>query len=112
MKFYSYGSLQDLIHEPKKNDLTRGCKWTSILVKNLALDLVVGLKFMHENGFAHCDFKSANVLIDYDAKDKRMFCVLTDFGIARVVTNDHLLVHHFRVNKKEVGFFFSWFENT
>ena len=44
---------------------------------------------IHRNGYAHCDIKSLNILID----DYNGFlnCVITDFGIVRILADAKVL---------------------
>jgi serine/threonine protein kinase len=39
----------------------------------------------------------ANILVDWDPRENRLFAVLTDFGITRVISKKALLVRAFRV---------------
>ena len=41
----------------------------------------------------HCDLKPGNILIDYDIDERRLYCVITDFGITQVFDNSSLLVY-------------------
>lgn len=48
-------------------------------------DIARGLKYMHEKGFAHCDIKTSNALVEYRNEIGRHSAALTDFGIAKVL---------------------------
>eukprot|EP00158_Paraphelidium_tribonemae_P000606 Partr_v1_DN22933_c0_g1_i1_m42581 len=52
---------------------------------------------MHTSGFAHCDIKPDNILMDMDSNTHVPYCVLTDFGIARVLDGKVLQVAEVRV---------------
>lgn len=46
------------------------------------MDVVKGLKVIHENGYVHRNIKSENVLIKTIEKDKKIFKI-ADFGFAK-----------------------------
>lgn len=89
MKFYPDGSFYSYLR--KKNNF-----WSKLLATGLSLDICNGLACLHHNQIAHCDLKSENILIDYSSGSTRMRAVLTDFGLARILTPEQLKVHHFR----------------
>lgn len=88
MKLYSLGSLEAVF------------KAGLVSVKSVkvafALDISNGLMFMHGKCVAHCDIKPANVLVDRDQYGF-MYCVLTDFGISQIFSQNSQLVGAFRV---------------
>lgn len=88
MKQYTLGSLDDMIFKD-----TGTVVWDSQFIFNMLRDVAMGLKEMHEAGFAHCDIKPGNILIDKD--ERGLFAVLCDFGISRIVTSSVLLVQAF-----------------
>lgn len=50
----------------------------------IAIDIVRGLKWMHDNGLLHCDIKPANILIHVDIDsggNRRMTAKVCDFSI-------------------------------
>ena len=49
-------------------------------------------------GFAHCDVKPANVLLDINAETQQLMVIVSDFGISRVVTKEKLRVAAFQVS--------------
>eukprot|EP00158_Paraphelidium_tribonemae_P008877 Partr_v1_DN28714_c0_g1_i2_m63105 putative protein kinase kinase kinase len=90
MKHYQRGSLGDVIYNDSQNII-----WTTSVIFGLLNDIAFGLKEMHEAGFAHCDIKPGNILIEED--DQGIFATLADFGISRIVSTTAMLVEAFQV---------------
>lgn len=84
MKYYPMGSLDRLIH-------AREVKWTRQLLMKMAADIAMALKAMHEAGFAHCDLKPGNILIEKVLTGRGLQGVLTDFGITQVVDTKNVV---------------------
>jgi serine/threonine protein kinase len=88
MKFYEHGSLLDWI------------KTRSSTSKRLAVSFLHGIASgvlaMHVKFVAHMDLKPHNILIDFSSSGDP-FCVLTDLGIAQVISPAILKVKQFRV---------------
>lgn len=59
---------------------------------HFAKDVATGIRAVQAQGFAHCDIKRANILIDFDSDTDQYFAVLTYFGLAQVVTDKQMLV--------------------
>jgi serine/threonine protein kinase len=95
MKMYPMGALSAYIHKA-------GNSYSKTIVVSLIKDLAGGLKAMHENGFAHCDIKPDNILLEVD-RIGRIRGVLTDFGITQVVDSSRLLVRAFTKAQIEGG---------
>eukprot|EP00158_Paraphelidium_tribonemae_P001686 Partr_v1_DN24682_c0_g1_i2_m59656 putative protein kinase kinase kinase len=57
-------------------------------------DISCGISLLHFNGIVHCDLKPDNVLIDLDS---RLYAVITDFGISRIVKDNLLKVGAYQV---------------
>lgn len=91
LKYYKLGSLKSFIEGP--------VIWSKKLVYEFAMDISQALSVMHRLGFVHCDIKADNILIDKNELKKRYFCVLTDLGISRVVTDLTMGVNQFRPKK-------------
>jgi tRNA A-37 threonylcarbamoyl transferase component Bud32 len=87
MKMYTDGSLMSFAIKYK---LSR--KWKLLFSLNVAR----GLSDIHKAQIAHCDLKPHNVLIDRDSRGKP-FCVITDFGIAQILSEKLLVVKYSHV---------------
>ncbi|XP_047328618.1 systemin receptor SR160-like [Impatiens glandulifera] len=88
-EFMKYGSLEDVLHDPKKAGLVK-LNWDSR--RNIAMGSARGLAFLHHNCIPHIihrDMKSSNVLLDENL-DARV----SDFGMARFMSamDTHLSV--------------------
>ena len=88
MKFYQLGSLDKWLGDSENFRTKSG-------VLFFTKDICEGVKYMHKNGLAHCDLKPQNILLDSDSSGN-IFCVITDFGITRVVNKDIIKVRAFR----------------
>ena len=53
---------------------------------------------MHGMGFAHCDVKPANVLLDVNPETQQLMVVVSDCGVSRVITQEKLKVAAFQVS--------------
>ena len=53
---------------------------------------------MHAMGFAHCDVKPANVLLDINPATQQLTVIVSDLGISRVVTPEKLKVAAFQIS--------------
>jgi len=80
MRIVEGGSLSDLLKRHRKLELTR----TSHIISQVGQ----GLDYAHKKGVIHRDFKPGNVLIDEFEN-----CLLTDFGIAKLVEATSHLTH-------------------
>ena len=84
MKMYPDGSLLSFADKQVLNP-----KWKL----RFSLNMACGLFDIHRAQIAHCDIKPQNVLIDRDPQG-RPFCVITDFGIAQVLSEKLLVVKY------------------
>jgi tRNA A-37 threonylcarbamoyl transferase component Bud32 len=66
------GSLFDHLHK-------RGTKFTEERLINIALDMALGMNYLHAKKILHCDLKSSNILLDEHFNVK-----LADFGLSKV----------------------------
>ena len=87
MKDYPHGSLSSWL---KLRPVT-----TTLLMRFL-INIASGVMSMHLKGVVHNDLKPENILID-ENENGEICCVITDFGICRVITNDILKVQQFEL---------------
>ena len=88
MKYYKLGSLRSWIRAANER--------STVKILNFTHDISAGLMALHEKGVVHLDLKPENILLDGNSKGE-VFCVLTDFGISQVVTDEIFKVHAFRL---------------
>lgn len=77
--------VTELVGAPKAPiSLYRALKSSRIPLdrRSLAIDICRGLNFVHEQGFAHRDVKSLNVVLALDLKSGHLRAKLCDFGSA------------------------------
>jgi serine/threonine protein kinase len=86
LKFYSDGSLFDLIRRRQLGTITH--------VK-LLIDVSAALNVMHSHYLAHCDIKTQNVLVELD--NGIPGCFLTDFGITQILSDKIIASRSFNV---------------
>ncbi|KAF8048027.1 hypothetical protein N665_2714s0003 [Sinapis alba] len=87
-EFMKYGSLEDVLHDPKK----AGLKLNWFTRQKIAIGAARGLAFLHHNCIPHIihrDMKSSNVLLDENLEAR-----VSDFGMARLMSamDTHLSV--------------------
>ncbi|CAH8369320.1 unnamed protein product [Eruca vesicaria subsp. sativa] len=87
-EFMKYGSLEDVLHDPKK----AGPKLNWFARQKIAIGAARGLAFLHHNcnpHIIHRDMKSSNVLLDENLEAR-----VSDFGMARLMSamDTHLSV--------------------
>eukprot|EP00158_Paraphelidium_tribonemae_P003406 Partr_v1_DN26101_c0_g1_i2_m10655 len=87
MKFYPLGTVANFI-------ASRNGRISKSMILTLNLDVMSGLREMHNSGFAHCDIKPDNILIEN--RDNRIGAVLTDLGITQIFDKKRLLVSAFK----------------
>jgi serine/threonine protein kinase len=71
LEYAAGGTLNDQLYN-------YGGKFTEKHVRRYTRSIVEGLKYIHENGFVHCDLKLPNILVFDDDNIK-----ISDFGLAK-----------------------------
>lgn len=71
LEFYSMGSLDDLLHRERMQLNVGQCL-------SIALDVALGMQYLHNRRVLHRDLKSQNVLIDSGLQAR-----IADFGLAK-----------------------------
>ncbi|KAI3652303.1 hypothetical protein MP228_003606 [Amoeboaphelidium protococcarum] len=105
MKYYQAGSLADLISGTSVicDRVDQCLKAPKVWLKIIG-DVARGLQFIHNLQVAHCDIKSANILLDVTENHSiQVSAVITDFGLSRIVDSQSLLVKEFKVSKLKGG---------
>jgi serine/threonine protein kinase len=87
MQYYPNGSLFDWIRKTKM-------KCPPQIIANFSLDIARGLQHMHRLEVAHCDIKSANILLHQQGR--RLTAVITDLGITKVLDDKTNIVAGFQ----------------
>lgn len=85
-KYYPLGNLN--------NKKYRQQKISSVKTLRLIIGVGEAIAVMHQEGFAHCDIKPDNILLE--EVNGEIIPVLTDLGISRVVRHDILKVKEFK----------------
>ncbi len=73
MEYMSRGSLRNVLEKNLREEFS----WT--MRNKIAMDMLIGLSYLHQKQIIHRDLKSLNVLLDDQYKAK-----LADFGLAKV----------------------------
>ncbi len=73
MEYMSRGSLRNVLEKNRREEFS----WT--MRSKIAMDMLIGLSYLHQKQIIHRDLKSLNVLLDDQYKAK-----LADFGLAKV----------------------------
>lgn len=77
LKYYPSGSLDSWLRENRLSFKT---------ILKIMREVSGAINTMHSHFLAHCDLKSANVLVEVDNR-KSPTCYLTDFGITQVLSD-------------------------
>ncbi|KAI3653297.1 hypothetical protein MP228_001244 [Amoeboaphelidium protococcarum] len=94
MKFYPFGNIEDVL-----TGRSSYAQWSQDLMFSLLIDVIEGLSEMHRQGFVHSDIKPANIMLGRDNGNAPFHAVISDFGIAQIVSNRALLVSAFQISK-------------
>ncbi|CAI6094766.1 unnamed protein product [Clonostachys chloroleuca] len=81
MEFFEHGDLQKLM---------RG-RFPEFEVGQITSQILEGLSYMHDNGFAHRDLKPANILVK--ERSPNWWIKISDFGISKRASGDHTALH-------------------
>ena len=100
MRLYPLGDMDHFIHG--KGAASNMVPYSKFQVTGLFKLLCQAIQFMHEQDIAHCDIKPANVLLEtgnMSGGERVLIPILTDFGIAQIVTSKSLGVGAFQVSE-------------
>ena len=81
MRRYQYGDLNDFIIA--EGILTDYYDYSKSAIVDVMKQVCAAVGYMHATGFAHCDIKPGNILMDL--RNYKLQALLTDFGLARVL---------------------------
>ncbi len=81
MEYMSRGSLHNVLEKNRREEFS----WTQR--NKIAMDMLIGLSYLHQKQIIHRDLKSLNVLLDDHYRAK-----LADFGLAKV--RSEISSHH------------------
>jgi serine/threonine protein kinase/formylglycine-generating enzyme required for sulfatase activity len=81
MEYIDGGTLSKRIEKMGVIPLTEGL--------NILRQVAMGLKYAHENNIVHRDIKPSNIMLSWDS-NKKVIAKITDFGIARAVSDSHI----------------------
>ena len=80
--YYDGGTLENFILTHKSCNK----QINSTIIKNLLINLCMGIKYLHDNDIIHRDLKPANILIDNKIDPKK--AIIIDFGISTILNNN------------------------
>ena len=80
--YYDGGTLENFILNHKSCNK----QINSTNIKNLLINLCMGIKYLHDNDIIHRDLKPANILIDNKIDPKK--AIIIDFGVSTILNNN------------------------
>jgi serine/threonine protein kinase len=86
MPFYPLGDLASYLRSNRNIS-----KYQSL---GAIIDISYGLRDIHQHGIAHLDIKPENILLN--GQESGFRCLITDFGISTVVSQESMAVNAFR----------------
>ncbi|KAI3640973.1 hypothetical protein MIR68_001851 [Amoeboaphelidium protococcarum] len=98
MMQYEFGSLGSYLFKRHESLQLRQFPYSKRQFIYILKLLAQALTLMHANGVAHLDIKPDNALLNIDS-DGRLFPVLTDFGISRIIDQQSLKVKAMQVSQ-------------
>ena len=90
MEYCNGGDLGTLLFRPNPEIV-----YSMRLLVRLYIVICRSIRYLHRNGFAHCDIKPANILLRF--QNNEVIPVISDFGLARVLDPASLKVKAFQV---------------
>lgn len=100
MPYYQIGSLSKYLKTEKASRTRQRFQFVK--------DIAVAIQCMHREGMAHCDLKPDNVLVTFDNHTKQFHCILTDFGLSKILNEESLKVKSFNVvNMRGLSFLYA-----
>lgn len=82
MEFCNRGDLQNLLKKAKERNVS-GLK--EPIVWNMALQIILGLYYLHKKNILHRDLKSANVFLNKDSSSANYHLKIGDLGVAKLM---------------------------
>ena len=78
-EFYENNDLLQLIKKKKKKKVY----FNEDFIWRIFIDILLGIKYLHDNDIIHRDLKSANIFID-----KNLRAIIGDFGVSKILNDN------------------------